>query len=342
MSYQLCICIPTYNRAKHLRNCLASIQSIPEVDRRGVQICISDNHSIDNTPEIIETFRDVLSIKYHRNDSNLGIPLNFLQVVSMSEAEYSWLLGDDDLLLPNTFSEVKKLIDANRGIDLFYINSYHLTTEYVFSFPQPFDTSNLPKSMKKFSLYEREGQLPFHGLVNPKISFDFLGGMFLSVFRTAKWNAFKHVLNENALHDKRTFSHFDNTFPHLKIFINAFKNSNAYFKPEPLSVCLTGAREWSPMYPLIHSVRLPEALDEYRKTGLPLFQYLRCKNYALDNFIPEMCAMFVQKKKSGYAYVSPLVLYLKNILYPNTHLSLIYFLIRKLRKIFGGSPAINN
>ena len=101
----------------------------------------------------------------------------------MADGEFIWLIGDDDLLLPNSLRRLKQLIIQNSGVDYFYVNSFHLTTEYVLSYPQPFDTKNLPKSMEKFSKWPHEGELPFLDLVNPKISFDFLGGMFLSVFR---------------------------------------------------------------------------------------------------------------------------------------------------------------
>ena len=73
--------------------------------------------------------------------------------------------------------------------------------------------------------------------------------------------------------------------------------TKAYFHAEPLSVCLTGAREWAPMYPFVQSVRLVDALYEYRKNGLPLLQFLNCKNYALNNFIPDFVLMLKNKQK---------------------------------------------
>ena len=95
--------------------------------------------------------------------------------------------------------------------------------------------------------------------------------MFLSIFNRKMWLDNVGVLNNEAIEDTRIFSHFDNTFPHIKIFSVAFANSKAYFNKEPLSVCLSGAREWAPMNPLVSSIRLVEALDEYRKNGLKYF-----------------------------------------------------------------------
>ena len=102
-------------------------------------------------------------------------------------------------------------------------------------------------------------------------------------------------------------------FPHIKIFSRAFANSDAYFNSIPLNVCLTGAREWSHMSPLIMSVRLVEALDEYRKNGLSFWQYVYCKNYALKNFIPDLVNMIIHRKNSGFEYINPLALVMEKL-----------------------------
>lgn len=332
---KLSICIPTYNRSKHLKNCLASIAANDAEFLNQIDICISDNGSTDDTEKVVQEAKQFLTIKYHKNETNLGIPRNFLKVVNMAEGEFAWLIGDDDLLFPYTIQRVLELIHSQTSVDYFYINSAHLTTEYVFGFPQPFSTKDLPENMQPFSPYRKSGVMPFLDLINPEISFDFLGGMFLAVFRRELWLNNKQHLNSQAIEDMRTFSHFDNTFPHIKIFAHAFAKSMAYFEPTPLSICLTGAREWSPMYPLIHSVRLVEALGEYRRNGMKLWPYLVCRNYALNNFISDMGAMFYYREKSGYDYINPLREYIKNMFYPNTYLSLFYFMFRKLKSVFG-------
>ena len=329
---KLSICIPTFNRSAHLANCLNSIVLCDAQSEIKFQICISDNHSTDETEHVVRQAQSVLDIKYHKNKSNLGIPRNFLKVVSMADGEFIWLIGDDDLLLPNAITDLYNLIDDHLSVDFFYVNSFHLHTEFLENYPAPFDTSNLPKDMIPFSDWPNAGEMNFLDLINPKVSFDFLGGMFLSVFRKKNWDLNVKVLDEQAILDNRTFSHFDNTFPHVKIFAKAFASSKAYFNNKPLNVCLTGAREWVPMYPFIHSVRLVEALEEYRKNGLPFWKYVYCKNFALNNFIPDFVNMFLNKDNSGYAYINPLKLVLKYSMYPNVYLSFFYFIGRRLRK----------
>jgi hypothetical protein len=209
------------------------------------------------------------------------------------------------------------------------VNAFHLNVAYVLSYPQPFSTANLPNNMIPFSKKLESGECKFLDLISPNVSFDFLGGMFLSVFRRSNWLENKNMLDESAIADLRTFSHFDNTFPHVKIFAYAFSKSIAYFNPHPIIVCLTGVREWGSLQSMIMSVRLIESLELYRKVGLGLFQYLKCRNYALRAFLPHIVWMFLHPKVSGLKYLSLNKLMLGNLMYPNLYLSPLNYSVRK-------------
>ena len=330
---KLSICIPTYNRAEHLDNCLHSIANAAASGDFAFEVCISDNCSTDETKQVVTRHKVALNLRYHCNDSNLGIPRNFLQVVSMAGGDFVWLIGDDDLLMPYALERMIGLIEKNPDVDFFYANSFHLNAEYLDGFSAPFDVKYLPKDMEPFSLHKTAGTLPFFDLIDPRISFDFLGGMFLSVFRRQNWDAHTSALDPAAIKDMRAFSHFDNTFPHVKIWSEAFAHSKAYFNPTPLNVCLTGVREWSALYPLISSVRLIEALDAYRDNGLPLWRYLYCRNFALRTFAPDVLSMLLYKQQSGYEFVNLGSLFVKNSFYPNTYLSLPIFIWRRVKRL---------
>ncbi len=327
---KISICIPTFNRARHLENCLHSVLSSSRYGGLDFEVCVSNNCSTDDTELVVSRLQALLPIKYRRNQRNLGIPRNFLNVVDMAEGDFVWLVGDDDLLVPDAITRLSILIKEHPSVDFFYVNAYHLSTEFVLSRPQPFDTAMLPMGMAPFSRRQTNGELPFLDLISPSVSFDFLGGMFLSVFRRKNWLDNKQTLDSNALNDERTFSHFDNTFPHVKIFSRAYADSRAYFNAMPLIVCLTGAREWAPMYPLVRSFRLIEALDEYRRAGLPWFRYLRCRNFAVAHFLPDLLRMARRPALSGWSYISPLRSVVSNLVFPNFYLSPI---IDKVRRI---------
>jgi len=329
---KISICIPTYNRANSLTNCLESI-AIAAKDYVGrFEVCVSDNGSNDKTSNVIKNASDSFEINYHRNDTNLGLPRNFLQVVSLAKGEFVWLIGDDDLLLPDTFDRLLPLLDGNKGIDFFYLNSFHLDKSYVESQPHPFDTRRLPSFMEPFSKKTDSIELEFFELIDPKISFDFLGGIFLSVFRKSKWDVMVDRLDSWALNSKETFSHFDNTFPHLKIWAHAFSKSRAYFNALPMNICTTGDREWAPIEPLVRSIRLVEALDTYRDNGMSYWRYIRCKNFALRNYFSETVLMVIHRDLYSF---NPGIFrhYVKCAFYPNVYLSVLYFLFRKVKAL---------
>ncbi len=331
---KLSVCIPTFNRSRQLENCLYSIFIATEQSKIDFEICVSDNNSTDDTEQVVRHMQGKLPISYSKNVENIGIPRNFLKVVSMATGEFAWLLGDDDLVMPDGIQRLIQLINENPDVDFIYANSYHLDNNLIEQYEHPFNTCNLPLSMVRFSDYDVEGRLPFLDLINPKISFDFLGGMFLSVFRKSLWDEHKHVLDVDAIKDNRTFSHFDNTFPHVKIFAMAFADSQAYFNPRPLSICLAGVREWIAMYPLVRSVRLIQALEIYREIGLSFCSYYVCRNFALKYFAQDLYFLIRNSKVSGFSYISPFKLILTNSFYPNFYYSIFSALAKRIAKIF--------
>lgn len=105
----LSICIPTYNRASCLRQCLESIvcQFDEPVVAGKVEIVISDNASEDDSESVVKEFQSRHSnIGYRRNEQNYGVDRNILQVVAMASGEYVWLMGDDDALFPDALAYV--------------------------------------------------------------------------------------------------------------------------------------------------------------------------------------------------------------------------------------------
>jgi len=328
----LSICIPTYNRINQLDNCLNSILiSKKNVDDFNFEICISDNNSEKNTEEIIQKYNKELKIKFNRNKKNFGFAINAIKTVSMAQGEFSWMIGDDDLILPQTLLKLKNLLQNNSDNDYFFINSYHLNSIYLGQFSSPFDTNNLNfENMKKMSPLKISRSAPFWEVIDPKVSWDFLIGIYLSIFRTEKWLKSIDVIDQEKIKDTGVWSNFDNTCLHPIVIANAFKNSKAYICAEPLSVNLIGEREWKSMYEFVESIRIPELLDYYRTQGLNLKSYLYCKNFALRNFSNYMFKIIIGGEKMGRNYLNIKKHILKNLFYPNVYLSVIYFIFRRI------------
>ena len=202
------------------------------------------------------------------------------------------------------------------------------------NYSYPINTSELPNNLEKFSNFKNDFYAKFIELINPKVSFDFLGGLYLSVFRKYNWDNNLDKINQKNINNNLLFSNIDNTYPHIKIFSYAFKNSDAYFCSKALSINLFGVREWTSLYPIVRSVRSVDALNIYYKNGLSIIKLLQYKNFALQYFFPDIIKLLINIKNSYPYLIEIFFFYLKNCYYPNLYLSIFYQLGRSIKKYF--------
>lgn len=109
----LSICIPTYNRANFLKECLASL--CESGCENLFEVVVSDNASTDNTLEVLRDFSDRLPIKWHVQSDNFGLDRNFNAVVNFACGEYCWILGSDDVVSPNSIFTVLHILNEHKS-----------------------------------------------------------------------------------------------------------------------------------------------------------------------------------------------------------------------------------
>jgi abequosyltransferase len=99
------ICIPTFNRARFLKECLESITnqfSNPEV-KNNVNITILDNQSEDNTEEVAKSFTSKYdNVQYLRDNEKRGLIPGIIKVASLADGKYIWVFSDDDVHSSNS------------------------------------------------------------------------------------------------------------------------------------------------------------------------------------------------------------------------------------------------
>ena len=333
MKKLLSICIPTFNRVRCLRNCLESIYRSKKNSRLNFDVCISDNNSEENVDEIINEYKNKIDIKFNKNSKNLGLGVNILKTVEMSDSEFAWLIGNDDMLLSNTLSRMDYLFNNFPEIDYFFINSYHLSSEHVFKHEQPFNHKNLPNVMEPFSKKKLDNVCEYFDLIRPDYSFDFLLGMFLNVFRRKKWNENLDQIDMHQIKDTRIMSNIYNTFPHNIIFAKAFNKSKAFFHSKPLSIALHGERNWwKDLYPFVEAVRIPELIDVYRKNGMSYIRYLIFKNFAARNLLSNLIKVAIMPGYNGLQYLDFKKHILNNLFYPSIYITPVFYFFRKVYK----------
>lgn len=92
------VCVPTFNAAKYLRNCLDSILAQTFTD---FELLIVDNQSSDETPNIIKEYADRDSrIRIVTNDQNIGAIRNFNRCLELAKGEWIKYVHADDFIAP--------------------------------------------------------------------------------------------------------------------------------------------------------------------------------------------------------------------------------------------------
>ena len=326
----LSVCIPTFNRGMFLDECLTSLATTCAVSE-SVEICISDNGSTDDTAAVIEKWKDRLQIVYYRSDINRGIPINFLNVVSIASGKYIWLLGDDDVVVPGAIDIILALLRSNEGVDFFLFNSVNLSQRSELN-----SDFSLKKDKNKSLFWKSEisGCVAFREIIERNVTFDHLGGMYLSIFRRSSWNSSADKLDKKAMQSGDLFDSHVSTFPHVCIFALSFMKSHAFVCDVAICYSFSDAREWRPYYPLIRSVRLLESLECYKLNGLSVDSFNKLKNQSLAYFVEDFIKIAVFRKwYFGANYINFGSLLIENCKYRGFWISIISLILKVFKKI---------
>src|SRR3990170_7727880 len=102
------ICIPTYNSARYLRQCLDSIAS---QTYKNVEVIISDNASTDDTVSIINEYMNKYGFKLNINPVNIGACANFNKLISLARGKYIAIYHADDVYEQTIVEESVRVLD---------------------------------------------------------------------------------------------------------------------------------------------------------------------------------------------------------------------------------------
>jgi glycosyltransferase involved in cell wall biosynthesis len=101
------VIIPTHNRAELLKSAIAGVLNQTYHD---FEIIVIDDHSTDNTPEIVAGFMDQ-RIKYIQNKGKNGPSISRNLGITKAEGEYIAFLDDDDEWFPFKLEKQVSMMD---------------------------------------------------------------------------------------------------------------------------------------------------------------------------------------------------------------------------------------
>jgi glycosyltransferase involved in cell wall biosynthesis len=111
MNYILTIAIPTYNRSEILKKNLENIFGFIGFE---TEVFVSDNGSIDDTPQVCESFQRFSNFTYLRHQNNQGYDVNVMTCAENAKGEYIWFLSDDDSISLDLHRKVLSIIKTNK------------------------------------------------------------------------------------------------------------------------------------------------------------------------------------------------------------------------------------
>lgn len=121
---KLSICIPTYNRAPYLRDCLERCLRDVVVDFP-YEIVISDNCSSDDTEEVAKSFIEKgAPVRYVKGDVNTGMIPNYNSALRHGRGDYVMYLADDDRLVGAEVAAAIHYLEENENIQAYYAPWY--------------------------------------------------------------------------------------------------------------------------------------------------------------------------------------------------------------------------
>jgi glycosyltransferase involved in cell wall biosynthesis len=128
------ICIPTYNRAVELEQCLEHLCTFAD---QSFEVIIGNNCSSDHTDQVVATYAQRLpNLIYLRHDKNLGFARNMDAILRRASRDYLYILNDDDIVFENALDLAIHLMRDTEvmGVVGSYYSLRRLNTELTVSF----------------------------------------------------------------------------------------------------------------------------------------------------------------------------------------------------------------
>jgi len=117
------ILVPTYNRAKYIKELLdrfkAELRKLPPGE---VEVILVDNASTDETPDVARKFEHLEWFRFIRNATNVGASKNLFVALPACRGKYVWWMGDDDWPETGVIGAVLNTIRWNPGVGTIFLN----------------------------------------------------------------------------------------------------------------------------------------------------------------------------------------------------------------------------
>lgn len=256
----LMICVPTCNRSGFLKIMLQAL--VPQLQEfQGlVTAVILDNASTDDTADVMLQYADNPLVHYFVQPQNCGANHNIVHGPTyLSEAEFSWVLGDHNLLHPGALQTIVARLQQNSQLDIYYVN-FHIA-----SYPDQWPTKATQGYAGPFlqvghQTLGADNVNQWHLLLTPQSAF--CTQNYVHIVRTDVWQSF---WKQNSF--SRDYVSAISTYPHTWMVVNECFHKPAGVFQLPLLTIFEGAQSWSATdtRTAVYLNGLPELLQKIRE-----------------------------------------------------------------------------
>lgn len=270
MNPVLTIYIPTYNSAHLLERMLEALLPQTEPWANEVEVIVSDNASDDNTQSLVKEFSGKYTLKYFRNDTNLGPIKNIVMGPSeLARGEYVWVLGSHNLANTGAIEYLLKVLVRERErFNIFYVNFN------CASYPQQWTeeaTGGFRGEISYIANQETSDRVvnKWYELIKSETAL--CTQMYAHIVKTSVW--------VNYWKDKtfgEPFSDAITTYPHSVMIADTLFQEPTCYIGKPLITIFNGAQTWSDIDIRIkvYYLGLPQLIKVYKCKGLHRDQYV--------------------------------------------------------------------
>jgi len=108
------ICIPVYNGARYLQECLDSVMAQTFED---FEVIAVDDGSTDDSQNILKSYQEKFpKLKVHINSTNLGLVGNWNRCLELAKGEWIKFVFQDDLISPECLSHMMKAASDTQAL----------------------------------------------------------------------------------------------------------------------------------------------------------------------------------------------------------------------------------
>jgi len=280
------IVISTFNRSGWLEVNLANLQNLISKFGDKIEVIVCDNHSTDQTQDVLARFLSNEKIKSYRNSANVGMLGNLSESVALADGDYIWLIGDDDLIREGAIEKILEVIKFHSP-ELIYLNYAYSTLHAPPNFAD-LDPYHLNATKMTLDTQDKKSSISEFTALNE----NFFTAIY--TFVTKKKHA-QRIFNQDT--SGSPFTSLQNCVPTSKYILENMLSMEGFWVAEPL-ITINMNVSWGDFSPIWILERLPEVYDLAEFHGIEREKVDFWRNHTLKMYLDVFKGIFATEDVS--------------------------------------------